>query len=105
MSDSTKTQGFLTSVSSTVKFTETAKKTPFRNCVVSIDDTLFPAIIWETSFANGVTIGDQYTMEMKPGLDREGKARLFITVLNGAQLTVPTMEHFKHLFADADLAV
>ena len=105
MTQPTKTTGFLTSVSSTVRYTETDKKTPFRNCTVSMDDTLFPAIIWEKSYQNGITLGDEYTCELKPGLDREGKARLFITVLTGAQLTVPTMEHFKHLFADADLAV
>ena len=96
--DSTKTTGFVTQVATTAKPNTNGKL--FRNCTVSIDDTLFPAIIWEKSYANGLTIGDQYTCELKPGLDQDGNPRLFITVLNGAQLTVPTMEHFKHLFAD-----
>jgi len=100
MSDSTKTTGFLTSVSTTVKIANSANQSPFRNCTVVMDDQEFQAIIWEKSYQNGVTIGDEYTCELKPGLDKDGNSRCFITVLNGTSALVPTMDHFAHLFAD-----
>lgn len=95
-----KTTGFLVSVSTTVKIANSANKSPFRNCTVSIDDETFQAIIWEKSFQNGITIGDEYSVELKPGLDKDGQARLFATVLNGTDAAVPTMEHFAALFAN-----
>jgi hypothetical protein len=100
MSDSRKTTGFLTSVSTTVKIANSANQSPFRNCTVVMDDQEFQAIIWEKSYQNGVTIGDEYTCELKPGLDKDGNSRYFITVLNGTNALVPTTEHFAHLFAD-----
>ena len=98
MTDSTKTTGFVTQVATTTKTNTNGNL--FRNCTVSIDDQLFQAIIWEKSYANGIVIGDEYTCELKPGLDRDGKARLFITVLNGTDALVPTMDHFAALFAN-----
>jgi len=96
--DSTKTTGFVTQVATTTKTNTNGKL--FRNCTVAIDDQSFQAIIWEKSYQNGVTIGDQYTCELKPGLDKDGNPRIFITVLNGTDALVPTMEHFSALFAN-----
>ena len=101
MTDSTKTTGFVTQVATTTKTNTNGNL--FRNCTVSIDDQLFQAIIWEKSYANGIVIGDEYTCELKPGLDKDGNSRYFITVLNGTSALVPTMEHFAHLFT-ADIA-
>jgi len=98
MSDSTKTTGFVTQVATTTKTNTNGKL--FRNCTVSMDNQEFQAIIWEKSYANGITIGDEYTCELKPGLDKDGNPRIFITVLNGTNALVPTMEHFSALFAD-----
>jgi hypothetical protein len=98
MLDSTKTKGFVTQVATTTKENTNGKL--FRNCTVSIDNQEFQAIIWEKSYQNGVTIGDEYTCELKPGSDKDGNPRIFITVLNGTDALVPTMEHFASLFAD-----
>jgi hypothetical protein len=69
--------------------------TYYRKCVVNLNNEDYFAKIWEKSFQLGITIGNEYAVEIQ--LDDEGK--YWLTVLNGNSAKIATAEDFAHLFA------
>lgn len=89
--ETVKVQGILKSVGSTVK--ANVNGTQFRTCTVDVDGKTYFAKIWEKSFQNGVTVGDEYTIELQQDGDT-----VWLTLLNGSSAQVATTADFAHLF-------
>jgi hypothetical protein len=92
MSEPIKTTAVLKSVSSKVK--ENVNGTLSRSCIVTIEEVDYLAKIWETSFQNGITLGNEYQCEMQEDGDK-----LWLTVLTGGNAKIATIADFAHLFA------
>jgi|688.fasta_scaffold58264_15 hypothetical protein len=92
MSEPIKTTVVLKSVSSKVK--ENVNGTLFRSCVVTLDGVDYLAKIWETSFQNGVTLGNDYQCEIQ----QDGED-VWLTVLTGGSAKIATLADVAHLFA------
>ena len=92
MNEPIKTTVVLKSVSSNVK--ENVNRTQFRSCIVTIEGEDYLAKIWEKSFQNGVTLGNEYQCEMQEDGDK-----LWLTVLTGGNAKIATIADFAHLFA------
>ena len=87
-----KVLGFLVSVSNTIK--ANSNGTQYRTCVVSINDNNYFAKIWETSFAKGVTLGGEYTIEGQQDGDK-----IWLTVLTGNNAEIATVANLGTLFS------
>ena len=92
MSEPIKTTAVLKSVSSKVK--ENVNGTLSRSCIVTIEGVDYLAKIWETSFQNGITLGNEYQCEMQEDGDK-----LWLTVLTGGNAKIATLADVAHLFA------
>ena len=90
--ENVKTQGILKTVGNAVK--ANSNGTQFRTCTVDINGKVYFAKIWEKSFQNGVTVGNEYTCELQQDGDT-----LWITVLNGSSANIASTADFAHLFA------
>ena len=91
-----KVQGTLVSVSNTIK--ANSNGTQYRTCVVKLaDGNNYFAKIWETSFAKGVELGGEYTVEGQ----RDGD-NIWLTVLNGPSANIATVANLGALFGIAE---
>ena len=92
MSEPIKTTVVLKSVSSKVK--ANVNGTLSRSCIVTLDGVDYLAKIWETSFQNGVTLGNDYQCEIQ----QDGED-VWLTVLTGGNAKIATLADVAHLFA------
>jgi hypothetical protein len=87
-----KVQGTLVSVSNTIK--ANSNGTQYRTCVVKLaDGNNYFAKIWETSFAKGVELGGEYTIEGQQDGDT-----IWLTVLTGNDAQVATIANLGAMF-------
>jgi len=69
--------------------------TGFRPCTIVYKGNIVRATIWESVVAQGVKVGDECTVAVSKGLDRDGKPAVYCKVIGGSAM-LPTED----LFAD-----
>jgi len=91
-----KVQGFLVSVSNTIK--ANSNGTQYRTCTVRMSDgNNYIAKIWEKSYQYGVEIGAEYTVEGQVDGDT-----IWLTVLNGPSANIASVANLGALFGVAE---
>jgi hypothetical protein len=73
--------------------------TGFRPCTIVYKGNIIRATIWESVVAQGVKVGDECTVAVTKGTDRDGKPAVYCKVIGGSAM-LPTEDLFADVFAE-----
>jgi hypothetical protein len=75
--------------------------TGFRPCTIVYKGNVVRATIWESVVAQGVKVGDECTVAVTKGTDRDGKPAVYCKVIGGSA-ALPTEALFADVFAEEE---
>jgi hypothetical protein len=75
------------------------KTTSYRPCTIVYKGNIVRATIWESVVAQGVKVGDECTVAVSKGLDRNNKPTVYLKVIGGSAM-LPTEEMFADVLAE-----
>jgi len=88
---------------SSVKSFENAQgaNTYFRPCTIVYKGNIVRATIWQSVVDQGVKVGDECTVAVSKGLDRDKKPTVYLKVIGGSAI-LPTEEMFADVLVEEE---